>query len=1565
MGPTESLPADAFWQDESFDFIKSEEFESLGIDPTDIPPGTVPARRHPSLLPSRFGGNAYGVGFFEAHDRLTPKEIQLLHSIRPEEPELIRKNYSSINRIYKNIGLLIRYTQLGKAYYLIPLSFVSGSLSQIKSKAEEISKVIHFHRGKYLQESHQIGILTNADDLIANDLSIRFKEHRFIIIDSFEKLRSTEETLDLVIIPRDIYGILFAGKFSPGEGKALSKRELDNYAHYLLGKVYNLLKPDGEIFVIANRHPLRTGQTIKVTFKTVQEEKNFQLFTHIFKTRKRYPAKTKSIQVNVFDFQKYLSGLYVEQEVLDRLLGQQDLETMRLEEISKLPYLNYPLKDGFSYDQNKAWPRLFPTYFHEIFLKPLSPDSVRAEWSKRFSTVGYNPDYMLIYLGQKKPQNTTFIKLKKDVMGSRLLGCPLSLMADYRDSFGYLIRTLDVLKRIKSGSISNLPDIFMERLKQPLENKKRRYSGLNDVLKLMSKTARLQRIGSYLNPNNIEGGKTKVLRNLETLSLFGFGYGELREIFLIVVGHTAMGRILSGKMNEKALKPVSDLARTYDTQQALNLLRYTRLMSMAETLASRRTEMSQMQLADLFDLYDAMVKVVTNREMDWDRLLDEETSSMGGIHHMIVRKILKMMNQFPYLDNWSELRRKGEMEKESLADFDDLKLAEIEDVIRLEVIIEDFENRFLRQDPLQLPIFYRRFLNIEFHGTVHIFENMESRLVFLLLWITVNLVRGDIINFNPILADVEPSQIGRHISKVEEESKAINTNYLGLDILRDFSDQVYTYGTSFILGTGFQLRARHATQALEIRYIDLDKDIGKLHDQATKLIGRRISQISVSELGEIEKLFSNVESFYQSHVRMVSRQEIQQGLPEKQKTWFKRTEELRDYLKHNLTQVIFHPETIHTDLERLYYHARSLLHFVLPEFLSLEDLKLSGKIYLRSPIIRNILTSTRKIQALIRKERGSFQDIQLLHKLAQREFGPMASGIVGLNESQIGALEDLVESISRNEELYDALIKSFIFRDVGYIPELKEKYRGQYHPADHAQAGAYFLKKEKIPLRYSENKKSQEYLLLLVKYHDLLHHMVRGEFSFYATKEVLEYKDKDFFNAFFVSSLIMFLAMREDLILEDLAAQQFKVANFCYQVIEGKSTIEDYMNNIYARRGHRFYALESYREKGLPEGVSPAGFLEKFPWQESEKEAYIRVGRRVYGLERMFRLRGVRYVSFSDLVKLMVKVPLRFIYLKRHYSGIGYATFERELFETQRIYNSFQELSDPMRHFMLEHLVEDDIRIFGFENVSAFLNYSNQNKLLLISLLGARKIDTKKPMVCLNFLNLAEKIEKRYESMNDALNQLSAEEIWQDRDRLKPFFKARHGIVLDRDDAKGILNVDFVDQTNVAQKVVHMKTINDVEHLKNYFHHGLISLRKTHFYTEDYEIELERSFYERLREITDLMLEQTRKQMNLLRDFEKIHNLVTDLLDRSLDIGFTEEQKHMLNDLYELRKDKLRQRKLGEIDRFLDGVRDLQDLKEYWDSIKWYLLTNRLYLGKEFENLIARKFDMKMEELAL
>jgi hypothetical protein len=1557
MTPPDSPPTEAFWREDPFSFIKPEEFEALGIDPADIPPGTFAARKHPSQLPSRFGGNAYGFGFFEVYDRLGPKEIKLLQSITFENPDHIKEHHREINGIYKNIGLLIRFSRHGVPYYLIPVQLVSNTLTYLKNKADEISKIVDYHRKKYLKESHKIGLLTHSDDLLINDLSIRFKQHQFLIIDSLEKLQFKDEALDLVILTRDIFEIILMERFVPHSSEMPPKKALDKYARYMLGKIYQVLKPDGEIFIIANRHPSKSNQTTEVTFKTSQEEKNFALFSHVFKTKRKYQTKDKSVQVNIFDFQRYLRGLYVEQEIMDRLLGDRDLESMSIEEMNHLPYLNFSLDGELAYDQEKEWTKLLSVYFNKIFLKSLIPDSIKTDWRRRFSFSGYSPDYMVIYLGQKKSLGITLDALEKDLVESPLSGCPLPLLAEYRDSFDYLIRTLNVLKNIKRGNYRGLPEVFMERLRQPMENKRRRYSALNHVLKLMSKINRLERIRSYVNPDMIEGADTKVLKNLELLTLFGFSREELKEIFLIIVGHTAMGRILSGKMNEKALKPVSDLARSHDQLQALNLLRYCRLMSMAETVASKKTDLNQEELAELFDLYESMVRVVTSREMDWDRLLDEMISSIGGVHNKIIRKILKMMNHFQFLDNWAELEHKGAMEKESLADYDDKKLAGIENIIKLVKIIEQFENMFLKDDPLQLPIFYRKFLHMEFHGTGHLFEKMDGQLAFILLWITVNVARGEVINFNPILADVEPTEVGSRIEKVEQEARLINTHYLDLTTLKQLSEQLNENQTAFILGTGFQLRVNQNTQALDIIYIDMDEDIEKLETLTDKFVGCTISEIPVEDLKNLETLFANLESFDQHHLRFVSQSDSDIRPPARQKRWFNRAQNLREYLKSNFINVLFRPENVYTDLDLLYHHTPSLLRFVLPEFMALKDLKLSGRIYVKSPLIDHIFTSTRKIQSLIKGDRESFQDIQALHKLAQREFGPMVAGTVGFSESQIETLETLVQDLGHHESLYDALIKSFLFRDLGLVPAFREKYKDQINPTDHAQAGALFLEKEKIPLRYSSDKQAHDYLISLVKYHDLLHHMIRGEFSPYAIQEIIHIRDKHLFDAIFVGSLIMFSAMREDLMLEDLAGRLFRVRTLCHRILEGETTLEDRLREVYAQRGHLFYALEEYREKGFPEKISPAEYLDSWKGEKPEEERYIQAGKMVYAMERIFRLRGIRYVEFPDLANLMVKVPLKYIFKKRNYYGIGYATFEKELFEAFRIYNRLQKLPETVRHFILQRMATDEVRIFGFENVNVYLTYENLIRLLLIALLGSQKFKQDQGPICVNFLKMAEKIGKRYEAVNNALSNIQLEKIWGKGYPLNHFFKARTGIVLEKDESKRVLSVDFVDKINISQKISHMGNVTGVEQLKNYFHNSLRSLRESPFNTDDYELRLEEAFDKRLIEITDLLLDQAQKQMEVLDDLREIHNLYIDLMDRALEIGFTEDQKNRLNDLYEFRKDQLRREKLEEIDGLIETIKNMRELKDYWDNIKWYLKSNRPFLGKEFETLIAKKFD--------
>jgi hypothetical protein len=1557
MALPDPLPTEAFWREDPFSFIRPEEFEALGIDPSDIPPGTFPARKHPPHLPSRFGGNAYGFGFFEVYDRMSRQEMDLIHSIPFEKPEEIRENAKTINRIYKNIGLLIRFSSQGMPYYLIPTQLVSSSLTTLRNKAEEISRVILFHRRKYLKESHKIGLLAQSDDLLVNDLSVRFKEHQFVIIDSIEKLRYTGETLDLVIIPRDIYEIIRMDKWVTQSNETLSRKQMENHAIYMLARIYALLKPDGEVFLIAHRHASRTNQSARISFKTVQELKSFILFSHIFKTRKKYQAKEKSLQVNIFDFQKYLSGLYVEQEVIDRLMGDRDLASASLEEINELHHLNFPLDDELAYDQEKVWPRLFSIYFKEILLEPLIPDSVKTEWRRRFSIRGFSPDYMLMYLVQKKPLEATMSRLRKDIGESRLSGCSLPLLADYRDSFDYLTRTLKVLKRIKTRRFKGMPEVFMARLRQPLENKKRRYLALNDVLRLMAKMNRLERIEAYFNPDGIEGPETKVLKNLETLPFFGFSYGELKEIFLIIVGHTAMGRVLSGKLNERALKPISDLARTYGQTQALNLLRYCRLMSMAETAASKRSDLDQEQLAELFDLYEFMVRVVTSGEMDWDRLLDERISSTGGIHNKIIRKILKMMNHFQFLSNWSELRDKGEMEKESLADYDEQKLTRIEDIINLVTVIEDFENRFLKDYPLRLPIFYRKSLDMEFHGTGHLFERMDSQLAFILLWITVNVCRGEVINLNPILADVPTPHIDGRVRKVEEETALINTSYLDLATLEQLSEQLYKTGTSFILGTGFQLKVNEKTQALDITYIDLDENIKRLKSLNERITGRKISEIPIENLTELATLFANLQSFHQSHTSVLSQNDPQFRVPTREQGWFSSAESLLDELRANFTKVIFHPENIYTDLDLLYSHCRSVLDYVLPELMALQDLKLPGKIYLKSPIIDHTLASTRKIEALVRGDRESLQDSQFLHRLAQREFGPLASGTVGLNESQIETMESIIEDLGRNPSLFDSLIKSFIFRDLGLVPALREKHKDEINPANHALTSAFFLEKEKIPIRYGMDKQAQEYLLVLVRYHDVLHHMIRGEFSLYAIQEVTDYRDKDLFDAFFISSFIMFSAMREDLILEDLATRLFRLRDLCHKIMKGEITLEERLNRIYTKRGRLYYALEEYDRRGLPENMTPVEYLKSWKGGESKEAGYVRAGRMIYAMERIFRLRGIRYVEFPDLASLLVKVPLKFIYKKRSYFGIGYSSYEKELFEAHRLYRSLQKLPERIRHFILEHLVTDEVRIFGFENVGIYLNYDNWIKLLLIGLLGSQKFKRDKRPVSLNFLDMSEKIEKRYEAVNDTLGSLSVEKLWDNTSKLNHFFKAKTGLVMKKDTPLRVLSIAFVDKINMPQKISYMGTITDVEQLKNYFHHSLRSLRRSPFHTEDYELQLEEAYDERLVKITDLMLNQVKQQMAVLNDLREIQNLYSDLMERALEIGFTDEQRNRLNDLYEVRKDQIRREKLDEINAIIETISDAHELKDYWDSVKWYLMNNRPFLGKEFENLISKKFD--------
>jgi hypothetical protein len=210
------------------------------------------------------------------------------------------------------------------------------------------------------------------------------------------------------------------------------------------------------------------------------------------------------------------------------------------------------------------------------------------------------------------------------------------------------------------------------------------------------------------------------------------------------------------------------------------------------------------------------------------------------------------------------------MERESLADYEKRKLSEIESVTHLVNIINEYERIHFKDDPLKASIFYRKFLNIEFHGTVRIFGRLKSELVFLILWMVVHVSRGDVINFNPLLADIEGNAVDEYVRKLEEELTGINSKYLGPEALKRFSDQLYEDRSSFILGTGFQLRVDEETQGIEVCHVDTGDNIRELEILSSQFPMKNLSDVPPGQLEELDQLFRNLEGFHQSYLKLIS-----------------------------------------------------------------------------------------------------------------------------------------------------------------------------------------------------------------------------------------------------------------------------------------------------------------------------------------------------------------------------------------------------------------------------------------------------------------------------------------------------------------------------------------------------------------------------------------------------------------------------------------------------------------------------------------------------------------------
>ncbi len=1507
-----------------FGLISPDEFEKFGIDPDDVSIGTVVSLRYPAQIPSRFGGNAYGLGLIEGYNRLSRDELDFILSVNLNDERSVSENYKKINEIYKKLGLLVRFSKKGKPYYLIPIHLISSSLTEIKVKVDEVIRFIKEISSLQPGKELKIAVFSSADNIIFQEISFIFLEHTFFPVDSIRKLKDIKEQFDVFIILDDLYEIVIK-EIGLAVDKRRLRRKLEEWVNYLLLKIYRLLKENGYFFIISKYYKEDTEEKIRIKFSE-EELKNFALFTHVFKTKERYKFNGRLVYVNSQDFQNYLNEIYVEPEILNRLLKGKRPEKLSLEEINSLPYLDLRIpKKPFRKDQKSVWLELFERYFEKIKIEEIVPESLKREWEKRFTFYQYEPKYLILYKGKKKRLPFDITTISRDILKYKLFSSPPELIPDYRNSFDYVFKVLEVIENLKKDSINHrIPKIFIDRLKTPLLYKERRYKGMGNVLRLIRKKNRLKKIINYFNPDNIEGSDTKVIENLELLGLFDFDPEILKEIYFICLGHGAIGRIIAGKTDDSALKPIADVCRFYEIKEALNFLRYFRIMSFAEiTVAKGRYPLKE-EVRELFRIYDLLVRAVISKTVDWDKLAYEGLDSIEGVRSKAINRLLMIMGCHEFLNNWQMMKEKGDKELEILANYSQKKLKQIRNMLELLDVLNKFENLYSSSDPLQMLTFYRKLLKADLHGTARIFSRIRAKNAFLLLWITIN-TDSETINFNPLLADVSEKDIERQIEKIDKEAEYINEKYLSPSHLKNLSAQLYKNRSTVILGTGFYLRLDPKNNILSVEYSDLEKNITFLKKFCDSL--KDISHLSKERLSELENVFSKIELFYQADRELKSFLKHEK-LPLRYKRWIKEIREIREKLREIFLKSLFKEENFYPNLEALYRSAPSVINFLFPFFKSLQELDLSWHIYMKLSPVEYMLNTTRKLYALIRHAKEEFQDRELMHKLAKKEFGIMATGTVGVSDSQIESLIGLLENLKkRNPILFKALIKSFLFQEIGRVPELREKYYGRFDPSDLGHAGSVFIREEKISKDYFIEKEEERYLIFLIRYHSLLHHMIRGEISFFAIDEILKRKDKELFDAFFVFSFIMLSAIREDLLLEDLAERLFKVKAICDSIIEGKITLEEYMNKLFSKK-------------------------QRMTGQS---------GRKIYAIERIFRLRGIRYVEFPELDSFLKGDSPYLIYKRKGFVSIGYSTFEKELFEAYRTYSSFQELPKEIRDYVLEWLVEDRVRIFGYENVTNYLTYKNQVKLLLLALIGAESF--KKFPVSINFLELCQIISKRYEAINDWLNRIGIEEIWEKRKDRNFLFEEKEGIFLKKEAFPKVLTVKFRDKIDIHEKISFMKNIKNITQLDKYYSHLLSVLNEYPFYCDDYRKLVKVSYEKRLKELSEEILEDAKKKMEETEEFKELYLLKKSLMkEAEKAIKIFPELKERIKDLYELRREALEREWLKKIDKRLMKIKGKEELNEYWNNVKQYFKINKKYIGRELELLVAKRFDLKERE---
>jgi hypothetical protein len=1481
-------------QHKSFRLIDPDDYERLGINPDDVPMGTFAAEDHPTFLPTRFGGNAYGLGVVE-QEALTSEDAEFFESLDYQDAEELGRSSRRLNAILQKLGLLFRFSRSGKTFYLIPINLVAHSLHQIKTKANEIERLVIQYMFEARAEQLKIGLLTRSHDLLVHELTARLTIHRIFLFESIEAISSSRASLDIVILPKDPFEYLLEQKLPKPLRKRLDRHTLLHLSAYLAVKIFDLLEPGGRVV----------------------------LLSHLLD-----PQKGRS-----------LPSL-------------------------KLRFFRKRMKDP-----EKQWKLLFGPFFATRYLRQKLPRDSHQAWNGQIDLEGELRESLLVYVGERRQPEVTLPDLELDLHRSRMQGCSLPLVADYRNSFQYVLDVLRILTQIRDRRLTKQSALEQSRLSNPFLTKN---ESLHTLAQLLGQIHKLERIHNTLNPENFEGRTTPILENVGKLSLYGFSREQLLEILLIVVGHSTMSRVVFGKTPARTLKPVTDKMKQGPSEKILELLRFCRLMSMAEIIASFKDTFTQEHSRELFHLYDAAIAVATDPWLDWEKLQDLRISALGGVRNMAIREMMKFFNLFEFLDDWQEIIRKGSSEREVICDYEPEKLRQMEEAIELSLLAAQFDHEQTGRELFGRSRFFRQFLETEFHGTGHLFPMLGAKAGFMLIWIAVNSSERHIVNFNPILAKVPEDLYEERIVRIRDALLKITQDMLAPPFFDQIRNTIAEGLPAFVLTTGIRVMNNHKTGATEVSFVDVAEDIHRIEALLRHFERQKLTAISVKQLHELERLFSELESFH----RGLHRNPV---IP--QNDWLRaadsddientrerdsRIERIRQRLRTILHNHIFVPGEIYDSVNSLVRYCPEILRFVMPDFHSLQNIPdeyPTSRIQFLGDYVMRCL---RKFQALTMRDHNGFQDRNTFYQLAKEEFGPLAEEGIGANYSQLEVLEQIVEALQRRPLVLKALMVALLFQEIGKNAGSYSVLSGSEELWTRGERGAQVLEQTDILQSYNLDPQLKDFVILFIRHQGLIREVFLGEEPILALERLTVIQDEQLFDAFVIQAVLATAAVEEGLMISDLLEGFLYYLTIGRQIIKSNGSWQNWLEESLKGKGKAVIpALSVTGSPAEPSHPKSRHFLDSNGDVVAQDD--LRRGRKAAALERLLRLLGVYWVDFQDLQMFLSKMPITFIYYKKKLKSVGLQTFEKELRDAAKVFELVSLLNSEVQIsllFSLDHL-GGSVHIRDFHYLPEFLEIEGCVKLLVISLTECHRHfgpQAENSLMC--FGNLSRNIERIHTALQRDLRNLPFPVCLSAPERQESYDRDHAGILFRAHPEQRAIEVDYCCPVNLDLMVQSLSTLWDRELLHRRLNECINELRqKLAFDPKEFESALRKSYGAQRERINDRVLEECQARLTSVLSFRQFHELRQELDRQQEELEFSDAQRFALGEMIEFHRSRIRDRYLDSIYLRINNLHSREDLLDLWNTLKYELLSFRAYLGKEFELLIAQLIDQKLDSM--